>query len=64
LQGDWAYGADVDKLGGDMCHHYKGETWHVCTTTHGRIQSADRPDDMADVAYLVQPDFVTCHGVR
>jgi hypothetical protein len=54
----------VDKLGGDMCHHYKGETWHVCTTTHGRIQSADRPDDMADVAYLVQPDFVTCHGVR
>jgi hypothetical protein len=38
-------------MGSDMCHHCKGDTWHVhamtwhvCTKTRGRARSVDRAD--------------------
>jgi hypothetical protein len=27
----------VDQLGGDTCHHYKGDMWHVCTAGVARL---------------------------
>jgi hypothetical protein len=43
----------VDQSGSDMCHHCKGDTWHVRTTTCGRVQLAVRVDDVTTGNILV-----------
>jgi hypothetical protein len=39
----------VDQPGSDTCHHYKGDMWHICTMTCGRVRSADRAYFVVDL---------------
>jgi hypothetical protein len=46
-----------EQLGSDMCHPCIGDTWHIHTTTHGRVRSADRT---VDVEYKWTIGRLTC----
>jgi hypothetical protein len=37
----------VDESGSDMCHHYKGDMWHICMTNVVGLYDMWHGDDVA-----------------